>query len=458
MTTMVNKCFESEKELSKAEIRKSILSFSGPIIAELMLMSMISMVNLAMVGHLGAFALSAVGLTNQPIFISLAVFQSFNIGATALISRFIGAKNNQEAKAVVIQTMMMAVILGAVLAIIGVVFSRQIVLFLGAKQDTIEYASMYMKYMAVGMFLQSIPIAVTSILRGAGESKIPMRYNIVSNIVNVAVSFPLIYGVASLPGLGLKGAAVGTTIAKLIACIMSIYALFNTQLPIALSLRDKLRLNFVIIKRIMNIGISAAGEQLAMRVGFLLYTKIVADLGTTSFAAHQICLNVTQYVSNVINGLAVAASSFTGRSLGAKNPKLAEEYCHQINRIGLVISLSIGASFFLAGYQISQIYTSDVSVLVQAAFVLKIATLITFPQNYLSIVSGCLRGAGDTRWPLVSALIGMIVARVSLAALFVKVFYWGLAGAWAAAVLDQSIRAVLIYFRFKTGKWKNIIV
>jgi Na+-driven multidrug efflux pump len=154
----------------------------------------------------------------------------------------------------------------------------------------------------------------------------------------------------------------------------------------------------------------------------------------------------------------VAASSFAGRSLGAKNPGLAEEYCRQINQIGLIFSISIGALFFLAGYQISRIYTSEISVLVLAAFVLKIATLITLPQNYLAIVSGCLRGAGDTRWPLVSALIGMIVARVSLAALFVKVFSWGLGGAWTAAVFDQSIRAVLIYFRFKTGKWKDIVV
>ena len=115
-----------------------------------------------------------------------------------------------------------------------------------------------------------------------------------------------------------------------------------------------------------------------MRVGFLLFTKIVAELGTPAFAAHQVCLKVTQFVSNIVNGLSVAAGSLAGRSLGAKNPKLAEEYCHQINRIGLILSLSIGASFFLAGYQISRIYTSDISVLVQAAFVLKIATLITF--------------------------------------------------------------------------------
>ncbi len=455
---MTNKHLDFGEEISKAEIRKSILTFSGPIIAELMLMSMLAMVNLSMVGHLGAYALSSVGLTNQPVFISLAVFQSFNIGATALISRFIGSKEDLEVKAVVIQTMLISVILGSILTLIGFIFARPIVVFLGAQKDTVRTATMYMKYMALGMFFQSIPTAVTSILRGAGESKVPMQYNIISNIINAFAGFILIYGFWFIPSMGLQGAAIATTFAKMVTCFMSIHALLHIKLPVAISFRDNFRFDFKVIKRIMNIGISAAGEQLAFRIGFLLYSKIVADLGTVPFAAHQVCLSITQFVSNAINGLSTAASSFTGRSLGAKNPQLAEEYCHQINRIGLIISLSIGSLYFLAGYPIARIYTSDPAVISLVIMVLNIAILITVPQNYLSIVAGCLRGAGDTRWPLVSAIIGMVVARVSLAALFVNVFHWGLGGAWFAAVLDQSIRSVLIYYRFKTGKWKQITI
>lgn len=456
--TLTNKLIDLDFEISKAEIRKSILKFSGPIIAELMLMSMLAMVNLSMVGHLGAYALSSVGLTNQPVFISLAVFQSFNIGATALIARFIGAKEYQEVKAVVIQTMLISIILGGVLTLIGFIFARPIVIFLGAQKDTLETAAMYMRYMSIGMFFQSIPTAVTSILRGAGESKIPMCYNIISNIVNALAGFTLIYGIWFIPSLGLQGAAIATTLAKMITCFMAIHALVHIKLPVAISFKDNFRFDYKVIIRIMNIGVSAAGEQLAMRIGFLLYSKIVADLGTVSFAAHQVCLSITQFVSNAINGLSVAASSFSGRSLGAQKPQLAEEYCRQSNRIGLVISLSIGSLFLLAGYPIARIYTSDLAVISLVVLVLRIAILIIIPQNYLSIVAGCLRGAGDTRWPLISAIIGMVVARVSLAALFVIVFHWGLGGAWFAAVLDQSIRSVLIYYRFKTGKWKQIVV
>ncbi|HYH04625.1 MAG TPA: MATE family efflux transporter, partial [Bacillota bacterium] len=164
------------------------------------------------------------------------------------------------------------------------------------------------------------------------------------------------------------------------------------------------------------------------------------------------------FASNIVNGLAVAASSYTGRFLGAQKPWLAEEYSKQISRMGLMFSIVMGSGFVLAGGPIARIYTSDITVIGLVALVLKIATLIIVPQNYLAIISGSLRGAGDTKWPLVSSVIGMVVARVSLAAIFVRVFHWGLPGAWMAAVADQSIRSVLIYYRFKTGKWKQIEV
>lgn len=455
---MTKKYADTYNKLTRAKLRKSILSFSGPIVAELMLMSMISIVTLSMVGHLGAYALSAVGLTNQPVFISVAVFQSFNIGATALISRFIGAEKYKDAKTVVIQTMIMAVILGAILSIISIIFARQIVIGMGAQEDTVEFATMYMRYMGLGMLLQSIPTAVASILRGAGESKAPMRYNIISNIINVIVGLLLINGLWFFPKMGLQGAAIAATVSKLVACIMSVYALINSGLPISISRKEKFSLDFSMIKRIMNIGLSAAGEQFAMRVGFILYTRIIADLGTSALAAHQIVLSVTNLSSNIVNGLSVAASSFTGRSLGAKDAELAEEYSLEIRKMGAVVSVSIGLSFFFGGYQFSRLFSSDPMVLNLSARVLKIGALITYPQNSLAILAGSLRGAGDTKWPLISALIGMIFARVSLAAVFVKVFHLGLEGAWAAALADQSVRSIFIYLRYRTGKWKTITV
>lgn len=444
--------------ISKPDLRKSILAFAWPCIVELFLVSLISMVNLIMVGRLGAYAISAVGITNQPVFISIAVFQAFNIGATALVARFIGAKDNENARLVAIQALIISVISGVALCLVGYYFSHRIVVAMGAQADTVAYADLYMKYMAVGIIFQAVPTAVSALFRGAGETKSPMRFNIISNVVNVVFGFIFIYGFWFVPALGVEGAAIAATIAKAVACVMSIRAIFDTRMPIYITLKDRFRLDFKLLKRIMNIGYAAAGEQLALRVGLLIFTKIVADLGTVPFAAHQICINIMGLSFNVGQALGMAATSFMGRNLGAKKPEMAEIYGKEIRRMGMIASLFISVCFFLGGYWISALYTSDNSVIEASAFILKIIALVLPAQTSQLIIAGGLRGAGDTKWPLIATMSGILGVRVILGILFVKVFPWGLTGAWIAVAIDQFVRSIVIYFRFRDGKWKYIRV
>lgn len=448
----------AEEEISRGELRKSIIAFTWPCMAELMLVSLISIVNLSMVGHLGAYAISAVGLTNQPVFISIAVFQAFNIGATALVARFIGAKEYANAKTVVIQTLIVSVISGIVLSVIGFILSEWIVVAMGAQEDTVAYATLYMKYMSIGIFFQAIPTAVTSILRGAGDTKSPMRYNIASNIVNVIAGFVLINGFWFIPQLGVEGAAIATTLAKLTACVLSILAILRCNLPVAVSLKDKFKLDFGMLKRIMNIGVAAAGEQFAMRLGFLIYTKVVADLGTVPFAAHQVCISITGLSFNFGQALGMASTSFMGRNLGAKKPELAAVYCTELRRIAMVASLVISACFFFGGSLIARLFTPDVSVIAITAFLLKIIVLMTPAQNSQLVLSGGLRGAGDTKWPLVAVVAGVLLIRVPLVLLLIKVFHFGVGAAWAAAVVDQYVRSIVVFLRFRGGRWKLVKV
>ena len=443
-----------DTEINYSSLRKEIVSFSWPCVAELFLMSLISMVNLIMVGHLGAYAISAVGITNQPVYISISVFQAFNIGATALVARFIGAKDYDNARVVVIQTMIVSVFSGLVLCIIGFFSARWIVVAMGASKEIVSYAELYMKYMAVGMLFQSIPTAVSSLLRGAGETKSPMRFNIISNIVNVIAGYIFIYGFWFVPGMGVEGAAIAATLAKLTACVMSIYAILNTRMPVHISMKYKFRLDFSMLKRIMNIGYASAGEQFVLRVGLLIFTKLVADLGTIPFAAHQICINIMGLSFNVGQALGMAATSFMGRNLGAKKPDLAETYGREIRRMGMALSVFIGACFFIAGFWIARLYTGDLEVVALSALLLKIIAFITPVQNSQLIIAGGLRGAGDTRWPFIATLCGILGVRMIIGFLFVKVFLWGLIGAWVAISIDQFVRSAIIYIRFRDGRWK----
>mgnify|MGYP001113145243 CR=1 FL=1 len=453
-----NESLQAEKVLSRAELRKSILSFTWPCIAELMLVSMISIINLAMVGHLGAYAITSVGLTNQPVMVSVAVFQAFNVGATAMVARFVGAKDYENAKKVVIQALIIAVISGSVLCILGFSFSRWIVVTMGAQDDTVDYASMYMKYMSVGIIFQAIPTVVTSLLRGAGDTRSPMRYNIISNIVNVLAGFIMIYGLWFIPAMGIEGAAIATTLAKFSACALSIYTIITSSLPVAVSIRDKFRLDFLMLKRIMNIGLAAAVEQLILRTGFVIFTMVVAELGTVSFAAYQISESITGLSINFSLALGMASTSFMGRNLGAKKPEMAEAYCDELRKIALSASMIISACFFFGGYYITRIFTTDMEVILLTALLMKVIAFMVPFQNSQLVLSGGLRGAGDTKWPLFAVISGIVFVRVPLAIILIKFLHFGVWAASLAGVIDQLARSIVVYFRFRDGKWKLVKV
>lgn len=443
---------------SVKNLRKKIISFAWPCVAELFLMSLIAMISLIMVGHLGAYAIAAVGITNQPVFISIAIFQSFNIGATALVARFVGAKDYDNARRVVIQALMISVFSALILSSAGFFLSRWVVEAMGSQEDSIEYATIYMKYMSIGIIFQAIPSAVSSLLRGAGDTKSPMRYNITSNVINVILGYLLIYGFWLVPGMGVEGAAIASTVSKIYACAMSIYIIYTSKLPIAISLRDKFQLDFSLLKRIMNIGYAAAGEQMVLRIGMLFFIKMIADLGTIAFASHQIGISVISLSFNFGQALGMAATSMMGRSLGAKKPDLAETYGKEIRRLGLVVSACLLTIFFFLGRQIAMLYTSDLVVIANVAMILKIVAINMPAQTSQLIISGGLRGSGDTRWPLIATMAGVLGVRLILGFIFIKVLFWGVLGAWLAMTIDQFVRSAVIYFRFKTGKWKYIKV
>ncbi|GAB6089444.1 MATE family efflux transporter [Spirochaeta dissipatitropha] len=444
----------SNKEtIPHSGIRLASIRFSLPIMAEFLLMSLIAMVNLSLVGHLGPGALSAVGLSSQPVAISLALFQSISIGVSALVARSVGARNFVEAQMAVYQSLYIAVASGAVIGIVSFIFAEQIVIGMGAQSDTLESAVIYMRFMAAGMIFQAIPTAVTSILRGAGDATSPMWYNIITNIVNALFGFLLIHGLLFIPAMGITGAGLATTLAKIVNTFLAMYALYRSPLPIRLKLARLPRPDFSIMKRIMAVGSSAAAESMAMRAGFVFYSRIIADLGTLQFAAHQIILSATQFGSNAMKGLSAASSSFTGRSLGEENPSLARKYNRSLMEIGLLISICSGILFFGWGELVARIFTDDREVIRLTGSVLKIAAVITIPQSFLSILSGALRGAGDTRWTMYSAFAGMIVARVGLSYILVIRMNLGLEGAWIAALADQGIRAVFVTARYLRGKW-----
>ncbi len=444
----------------RKKIWGDILSLAWPCMTELFLMSFIGMANLMMVGHLGTYAISAVGITNQPVLIGLGIFQAFNVGSTALVARFVGAKEYKDGIIVARQTLILSLVVGIVICIPQFIYARFIVEIMGAQEDIIVHAELYMKYVAVGMFFQIIGTGISSLLRGAGDTKSPMRYNIIANIINVVLGYLLIFGFWFIPAMGIAGAGIASLVAKIAACVLALYAIFDRRstIPIILNIKDKFQLDFSMIKRIMNIGYAAAGEQMVLRIGVLVFTRLVIGLGVAQFAAHQITINLLSLSFSSGQAFGIAATSLMGRSLGAKEPDLAECYGQELRRLGMYMSLILGVAFFTLGPYMARLYSSDENVIAIVGTLLKIVGFIMPFQNSQLIIAGGLRGAGDTRWPLIAIIAGVLGVRVVLGVLFIEVLYFGIIGAWVAIAIDQITRSTVIYMRFKTGRWKYIKV
>ncbi|HYH04134.1 MAG TPA: MATE family efflux transporter [Bacillota bacterium] len=447
----------SLRALGRNPMWHEMLRITWPAFIELVLSTLFGMVDMVMVGRLSPAAIAAVGLTNQPFMLLLAIFAAVNIGGTTLVAWSIGAKDLSKAKTITRQIIVLNLVLGMAVGAVGVLAARPIVRFMGARPDTIEMATVYFQIVAAGLIFQAVMMGITACLRGAGETKIPMAYNVGSNLLNVFGNYVLIYGMWGFPRWGVAGAAVSTSLARLLACLWALYIVcFSNHSMIKLKFKSDYRPDWEVIRKVFKIGLPSALEQFVLQSGLMLFAKIVSGLGTAGFAAHQIGLNISGLSFSPSMAFGVATTTLVGQSLGAGDPKKAEQYARFVRKIAVATACLMGLIFILFSHPLARLYTTDLVVAGMAGTVLKILALAQPGQSTQLTLSGALRGAGDTMYPLYASILGIWMFRVGATFLFVNVLKWGLMGAWVALVLDQYIRSTVIYLRFRSGKWKFI--
>jgi len=331
------------------------------------------------------------------------------------------------------------------------------VLFMGAADtQTLAGGTVYLQIQMIGFITMAISGCVTAALRGIGNSRTAMIYNLLANTVNVAFNYLLIYGNFGFPKLGVAGASLATVIGQFVAFVISTAVILRGKQYLRLRLRDGFMPHWQTIRDIFKIGFPALIEQLVMRVGVIIYSKAVASLGTQAFAAHQVCMNIQ--AMSFMNGqaFAVSATSLVGQSLGKKRPDMAQAYANRTRRTGMVVSILLGLTFFFFGRPIAALYSDDAAIIASSALILKMLAFIQPFQSSQFILAGALRGAGDTKSTAVITFITVLLVRPGLAALCIFALGLGLNGAWYAMVADQLLRSALVLARYRSGKWKEI--
>lgn len=441
---------------STKTVYKTFLQLAWPSALEALLVGLVSAFDTMMVGVLGEDAIAAVGITNQPRFILLAMVFSLNVGITAVTARRKGQGDRTGANNVLRTGILLAAIISLVMSVLGYIFARPVLLFAGAEQSYLDDAMAYFRIIMFSIPFQSLNLTINAAQRGCGRTKISMWTNIASNVVNIIFNYFLINGAWIFPRLEVAGAAIATAMGACVAFIISVATLCKKEGYLSFYHKSIWTLRRNVIKPILKVGSSAFVEQAFMRIGFFAYAAIIARLGTTSYSTHLICMNILSLSFSFGDGLSVAASALVGQNLGAKRPDLSLVYGKTGQRLAFMISTVVFFIFMFGGRFLVSLFSSEQNIIYLGARIMFLASFFTHAQTSQMVMSGCLRGAGDAAYTAVTSFISIALIRPFLTWLLCFPLGLDLYGAWIALGIDQLFRLIVSITRFSRGKWASI--
>jgi len=451
----------SPAAIDESNLIRSVIRLAWPVVVQQVSFSMVQLVDTALVGHLGEDALAGVRLAGQIFWFSQAGMIAIAVGSTAIIARNVGANRPELASGAVRNAILMALAWG-ILVGVGMWFIGSWALgVLGAEEEARHQGTVYLKAASVGMPMWSLIYAGSASLQGAGDTRTPMAIGLVVNAANIVIAYTLINGEGPFPQLDVLGSGGGFSGAAIIGGTIILAVLASGSRIIHWYPWEALRFDRNEARRMVNVGAPAGLEQMQFNIAFMTYTRIIASLGTTALAAHGVTLAIQSLTFNVGFALSVATSALVGQSLGAQRPDLAERATYVTMRYSLLFMIVLGAVLMGLGGPITDIFVGGENAGEVVDIGRKLLFVFAFATPGLAVslaLSGALRGAGDTRAVLLIMAGTTWIIRLVPAYLLAITFGLGVPGAWVAAVLDINTRALLMFWRFRRGRWKEIKV
>ena len=451
---------EIEGEIPKfKKVTKDVMKIVWPSMLEGFLVSLVTMFDGIQVSSIGNNANSAVTITKQPIFLMISFITAINIALTAIISRRYGEKNQNAVNRTLFVGIKLSFVVALILSIIVCVFARSFCLLMGATANTIDFATTYLTIISSGFIFNALRLTINACQRGIGKTKISMWTNLVANIVNVSLNFVLINGYLGFPKLGIAGAAIATIIGNAVAFLISFITILQPNGYLKFNIKEFFKFDFETLNNIKNILPSTLFDQILIRFGFIIFALIVNYLGDDATYVHGICQDINTLMFTLADGFAIGTSAIIGHRLGEKRKDLAIIYA----KVSMMISFACAVllsifvvtcrGFLIGLYKPETIYREE-----SAKTILIIASIMMLPQNTSWVMTGVLRGSGDTKFTAFVSLICIVVVRPIASLILCYPLQLGIIGAWIGMIFDQVFRLVLNTRRFRLKKWLQIKV
>lgn len=438
---------------------KSICHLAWPAVVQEALNVVVTYVDTAMVGALGASASAAVGLTSTVGWLVSSIAVAFGIGVLSVCAQADGANDHKRLKLAGQQAFFMTLIVGITLTIICLVISPYLPIWLNGDPAIRQNASAYFMIISIPLLLRTSVLILSSALRGVSDMKTPMLINLYMNCINIVFNFLLIYpsrevfGI-TIPGagLGVVGAATATAISFTAGGIMMFVRYYRN--PIFDFIHTGFHYHAAVFRDCLRVGIPVVLERSVICLGQVAFSSLIARLGVIQFAAHTIAIQAEQAFYIPGYGFQSAAATMVGNAVGEQNEKKVKQVTYLICFITFMLMLVAGIVLFIFAEELMSLFTPDRQVVAIGALVLRIVSVSEPIYGVLVILEGTFNGMGDTKAPFVYSLTTMWGIRVLGTWIMINIFHLSLEFVWLMMVCDNIARCVLLSQRFLKGKWK----
>ena len=441
-----------------------------PAIIEQIMGTLVSFVDTAMVGALGAGASAAVSINAASIWLINGILSGIGVGYSVQVANAIGAQDEARARAVRRQGLLAVGAVGLTALLVLELLAGGLPRWLGAEPDVAPGAVAYLRFYALGLPFFTLLTVFSAIQRCGGDTKTPLVLNTLSNLINIVLNFLLIYDsrTVALPllgtqlsvagaGMGVAGAALASALSMCAAALLMLRkVLFDHSAPLSCGPGENYRPDRDIIRQAVRLGLPYIGERMTVNLGQIFMTWLVSGVGTVALAAHQIATTAEAICYLPAYGVSFAATALVGQSVGARNREDAKGYGDLAIAMAFAICVCTSVILFAFALPLARLFSPDEAVIAETARVLRI---VAFCEPFFAVAivaAGALRGGHDVRCPMFISLGTMWGVRVALATVFVFPMQLGLAGVWLAMAIELTLRGLLCLLRWRRGRWRAL--
>lgn len=441
--------------LTSGSIPRALLRLAVPIVFANLLQTAYQLIDTFWVGRLGAAAVAAVSLSFPVIFFLISLGLGFAVAGTILVAQYQGAGNTHAVNTVSAQALVGVVLISIVLAIAGFVGAPYIVVFLGAADDVLPLASIYLQVSFVGLPFLFAYVIFQSLMRGVGDARTPLIIVTGTVVLNFILDPLFILGVGPLPGMGVSGAALATVITQGLAAVVGLAMLFSGRYGISLR-PSNLRPDAALLWRLLKLGAPAAVEQSTRALGLMLMTILVAGFGTVTLAAYGIGVRMLSFVIIPALGLSQATSALVGQNIGAGEIGRAERTAW-LGAVIALVGLSIfGVLGFVFARDIVTLFVPDSPGVIDKGTLFVQITAFTYGLiGAQQVITGAFRGSGNTLIAMAIALVSLWMLQFPLAWVLSNNTSLGEVGLWIAYPVQNIVTAAIAAIWFARGSWKR---